>query len=214
MTAIRSRWRCGASVGERMAVTARKNPACGGPPGSLGCVAALARCPTSRGAPLLPQGPGWPIKRFNLVGMCSNARRLKIIREIVVERIEPPGAPSAISPRNAAIRRPRARRSPRRRRHGSGPGIIHCGRHERVGKHSIPSHSHREWHGRTSPHARTNPPTAPMTGVTLKAETASLAYRPGNTILGNAFSIRGAPAFVTSLVALFAARLTAVSLPA
>ena len=47
--------RCGVSDEKRDAGTGQKNPAFGGPERLIGCVAALARCPTSRRAPRLPE---------------------------------------------------------------------------------------------------------------------------------------------------------------
>ena len=51
-----------ASAKGRNDATAQKNPAFGGAKRLLGCVPTLARCPTSRCAPLLPEKPFCPIK--------------------------------------------------------------------------------------------------------------------------------------------------------
>ena len=47
--------RCGASDEKRDAATGQNNPAFGGPERLIGCVATLARCPTSRRAPRLTE---------------------------------------------------------------------------------------------------------------------------------------------------------------
>ena len=97
MATKRLRRRCGVSVSERFVAMARKSPAFGGSPGPLGGVAMLARCTTSRGAPLLPERPGRAIERFRMRKMCSSARNLAAADLATSLDVSPDEPPPAVS---------------------------------------------------------------------------------------------------------------------